>query len=189
MLAKDRLSIRPYHRDDDGFIAALAYEAFDEYTPYAVPHTLGMVRRCTTLVALRELAQRGEGPRRQVVERARGGPAEPPSSRREEPSSEGARRLERVGFAAISDEGDGLVMLNAIAVVRSQRGRGIGHYLMQAFERFARMRGARRLELCTADYNLAAIDLFMRHDFRLVRRRERFYDRGQDACILVKDVR
>ena len=27
MLAKERLSIRPYHRDDDDFIAALAYDA------------------------------------------------------------------------------------------------------------------------------------------------------------------
>jgi hypothetical protein len=29
----------------------------------------------------------------------------------------------------------------------------------------------------------------MRHDFRLLRRRERFYDRGQDACIMVRDLR
>ena len=81
------------------------------------------------------------------------------------------------------------MMLNAIATLRRERGRGIGHYLMQAFERLGRMRGARRLELCTADYNLAAIDLFMRHGFRLVRRRERFYDRGQDACVMIKDLR
>ena len=79
--------------------------------------------------------------------------------------------------------------MNAIAVVRSERGRGIGHYLMLAFERFARVRGGRRVELCTADYHLAALDLFIRHGFRLLRRRERFYDRGQDACILVKDLR
>ena len=51
------------------------------------------------------------------------------------------------------------------------------------------MAKSNRLELCTADYNLAALDLFYRHGFRLVRRRERFYDRGQDACILVKDLR
>lgn len=154
MLATGRLSIRPYHGGDDDFIAALAHEAFDEYTPYAVPHTLGMVRRCTTLVALRGL---------------------------------GAQRA-RMGFAAISDEQDGVIMLNAIAVVRGQRGRGIGHYLMLAFERFGRLRGGRRLELCTADYNLAALDLFLRHGFRMVRRRERFYDRGQDAVILMKDL-
>ncbi|HTV25943.1 MAG TPA: GNAT family N-acetyltransferase [Polyangiaceae bacterium] len=193
MLASERLSIRPYHRDDDPFIAALAHEAFDEYTPYAVPHTLGMVRRCTTLVALRERVPRAAGA---VAVRARGS-AEPPSERASDPPprvAEGASAArpvarERVGFAAISDEGEGVLMLNAIAVLRGERGRGIGHYLMQAFERFGRVRGARRLELCTADYNLAALELFFRHGFRLLRRRERFYDRGQDACVLVKDLR
>jgi ribosomal protein S18 acetylase RimI-like enzyme len=170
MLASERLSIRPYHAGDEDFIAALAHEAFAEYTPYAVPHTLAMVRRCTTLVALREL----------MAARADGGRAS---------ESEKRPRRQRVGFAAISDEGEGVIMLNAIAVVRSERGRGIGHFLMLAFERFARVRGGRRLELCTADYNLAALDLFMRHGFRLLRRRVGFYDRGQDACILVKDLR
>jgi ribosomal protein S18 acetylase RimI-like enzyme len=174
MLATERLSIRPYHAGDEDFIAALAHEAFAEYTPYAVPHTLAMVRRCTTLVALREL----------MAARAEGTPGVDGAS-----ESEPRPRRQRVGFAAISDEGDGVIMLNAIAVVRSDRGRGIGHYLMLAFERFARVRGGRRLELCTADYNLAALDLFMRHGFRLLRRRVGFYDRGQDACILVKDLR
>jgi ribosomal protein S18 acetylase RimI-like enzyme len=161
MLASDRLSIRSFRAGDEDFIAALAHDAFHEYTPYAVPHTLGMVRRCTTFVALREL-----GPLRQLGPRER-----------------------RVGFAAIADDGDGVILLNAIAVARSERGRGVGHYLMLAFERFARAHRGRRLELCTADYNLAALDLFMRHGFRIVRRRERFYDRGQDACILVKELR
>jgi ribosomal protein S18 acetylase RimI-like enzyme len=179
MLATERLSIRPYHVGDEEFIATLAHEAFVEYTPYAVPHTLALVRRCTTLVALRERVALGAPD----VERSSGdGAAEPLES-------EKRPRRQRVGFAAVSDEGEGVIMLNAIAVVRSERGRGIGHYLMLAFERFARMRGGRRLELCTADYNLAALDLFMRHGFRLLRRRERFYDRGQDACILVRDLR
>lgn len=180
MLATERLSIRPYHAGDEGFIAALAHEAFAEYTPYAVPHTLAMVRRCTTLVALRERLALGDGGPN--VERSAERAGEPPAS-------DPRRRRQRMGFAAISDEGEGVILLNAIAVLRSERGRGIGHYLMLAFERFARVRGGRRLELCTADYNLAALDLFIRHGFRLLRRRERFYDRGQDACILVKDLR
>jgi ribosomal protein S18 acetylase RimI-like enzyme len=180
MLATERLSIRPYHAGDEDFIAALAHEAFGEYTPYAVPHTIAMVRRCTTLVAVRERLAAGEAA--PEVASSAAGAGEPGAA-------EKRPRRQRMGFAAISDEGDGVIMLNAIAVVRSERGRGIGHYLMLAFERFARVRGGRRLELCTADYNLAALDLFMRHDFRLLRRRERFYDRGQDACILVKDLR
>jgi ribosomal protein S18 acetylase RimI-like enzyme len=166
MLATDELSIRAYSsEDDDAFIAALARDAFLEYTPRAVPHTLALVRRCTTFIALREQRRR---------DNAAGG--QPP-------------RLARVGFAAIGDEGDGVLSLHAIAVVSDERGRGIGVRLMGAFEQLAARRGARRLELVTADYNLAALDLFYRQGFRLLRRRERFYERGQDACVLVKDVR
>lgn len=170
MLATERLSIRPYRRGDDDFVAALAHDAFDEYTPDAVPHTLGLVRRCTTWIALREL---GSGRAARVEGAASGRPL----------------RRQRMGFAAISDEGDGVVMLNAIAVVGSERGRGVGHFMMLAVERFGRVRGARRLELCTADCNLAALDLFMRHGFRIARRREGFYERGQDACVLIKELR
>jgi ribosomal protein S18 acetylase RimI-like enzyme len=168
MLATELVTIRPYDTQDDDFIAALARDAFDEFTPHAVSHTLLMVRRCTTLVALQEVANRGA-------------PAAAPSS-------ELAPRRRRVGFVAIGDEGHGSIVLNAIAVVRGERGRGIGRRLMLAFEQLARGRGARRLELCTADCNLAALDLFYRRGFQLLRRRERFYERGQDACVLVKNL-
>ena len=167
MLATLPLSIRPYATGDDDFIATLAHEAFDEFTPHAVSHTLGMVRRCTTLVAL------------QAAD-ARGRPAVSADSVR-------AVRRVRVGFVAIANEGQGTVVLNAIAVARSERGRGVGHRLMLEYERLARQWGAHRLELCTADCNLSAIELFQRQGFRIARRRTRFYGRGQDACIMVKD--
>lgn len=168
MLATEALTIRPYEARDDDFVAALAHEAFDEFTPRAVLHTLSMVRQYTTLVALQELRQ---------------GPA---SALEAAPS--GPRRYARVGFVAIDGEERRTLHLNAIAVLRGERGRGIGHRLMLAFEELGRERGARRLELCTADYNLAALELFYRQGFRLLRRRERFYERGQDACVLVKDL-
>lgn len=167
MLATEALTIRPYETRDDDFVAALAHEAFEEYTPHAVLHTLSMVRRCTTLVALQEL---------------RRGPAGAPEAAR-------PRRYARVGFIAIEGGARGTLHLNAIAVLRGERGRGIGHRLMLAFEELGRERGARRLELCTADYNLAALELFYRFDFELVARRPRFYGRGQDACVLVKQLR
>jgi ribosomal protein S18 acetylase RimI-like enzyme len=163
MLATEPLTIRPYDTADDAFIASLAGDAFDEFTPHAVSHTLRMV-------ALQEVARRSS------------------RAAAESSSSAPAPRLVRVGFAAIADEGGGTLVLNAIAVLRGERGRGIGQRLMLAFEQLARGRGARRLELCTADCNLAALDLFYRQGFRLVRRRERFYERGQAACILVKDL-
>lgn len=169
MLATEDLSIRPYASTDDEFIAALAHDAFLEYSPRAVPHTLALVRRCTTFVAVREGRRRDAPPLAGMAD--------------------SLRRQSRVGFVAAGDEGNGTLSVHAIAVVRGERGRGIGERLMGAFELLARRRGARRLELCTADYNLAALDLFYRRGFRLLRRRERFYERGQDACVLIKDLR
>src|SRR4051794_26526405 len=124
MLAMEALELRPYDSRDDDFIAALAKEAFSEYTPDAVLHTLSMVRRCKTLVAWQEVRVGARG---------------------------GASRYVRVGFAALAEEGAGTLVLNAIAVVRGERGRGIGSRLMEEFERIGRARGVQRLELCTAD--------------------------------------
>ena len=165
MLVVDTITVRPYETGDDAFVAALADEAFSEYTPGAVPHTLAMVRRYTTLVAL-----------------------EPPRAPFRSPALIRHAAPRRVGFVVIGEGESGIFVLNAIAVSHRERGRGIGHRLMQAFESLAAARGAKRLELVTADCNLAALDLFLRRGFRLVRRRSRFYERGQNACILVKDV-
>ena len=165
MLVVDTITVRPYETGDDAFVAALADEAFSEYSPGAVPHTLAMVRRYTTLVAL-----------------------EPPRLPRRSPALIRHAAPQRVGFVVIGEGDNGVFVLNAIAVSHGERGRGIGHRLMQAFESLAAARGAQRLELVTADCNLAALDLFLRRGFRLVRRRQRFYERGQNACILVKDL-
>jgi ribosomal protein S18 acetylase RimI-like enzyme len=151
MLVAEAVVVRAYESGDDAFIARLAHDAFDEFTPRAVPHTLGMVRRFRTLVALR-----------------------------------GGRR---VGFITLSGQDDDVFVVQAIAVISRERGRGVGQQLMHAFESIAGTHGARRLELCTADCNLAALDLFFKRGFHILRRRERFYDRGQAACILVKDLR
>src|SRR5689334_21914368 len=109
MLLTEPLSIRRYESGDDAFIAALARDAFDEYTPHAVSHTWLLVQHSITLVALQEASPRGSG----AVDGA-----------------EGTAPARRVGFAALADEGRGTFVLNAIAVVRSQRGRGIGQRLM-----------------------------------------------------------
>jgi ribosomal protein S18 acetylase RimI-like enzyme len=148
VLVAENIVLRPYEPEDEEFIALLSHEAFDEFTPRAVPHTLDMVQRFHTLVALR------------------GG--------------------HRVGFLTLSGRPGDVFMVQAIAISARHRGRGIGHRLMQAFESIARAQRAQLLELCTADCNLAALDLFLKRGFHIVRRRERFYDRGQAACILVK---
>jgi ribosomal protein S18 acetylase RimI-like enzyme len=97
------------------------------------------------------------------------------------------RGSDPVGFVTVSQVGE-VAVLHAIAVVRRERGKGVGLRLMQVFERFAQESGIHRLELCTADCNLAALDLFYRRGFRLQRRRKSFYERGQDACVLIKEL-
>jgi ribosomal protein S18 acetylase RimI-like enzyme len=144
------LSLRPYEPGDAAFVARLAKQVFLEYTPVAVEHTLELVQRFTSRVAVR------------------------------------AGR--RVGFMAAEVGHGDRASLHAIAVSESERGRGVGRRLLLSCEQLARQRGAKRLELCTADSNVAALDLFLKCGFRLERRRSRFYARGQNACILVKDL-
>ena len=142
--------LAPCAAGDLGFVARLAHEAFDEYTPRSVSHTLDIVQRCETMLAWR------------------------------------GRR--RVGFAAVGVGGTGVLVLQAIAVVGEERGRGVGRALMHWLDQLARARRASRIEACTADSNLAALELFRRHAYALVRRHPRFYERGQAACVLCKEL-
>jgi ribosomal protein S18 acetylase RimI-like enzyme len=93
-----------------------------------------------------------------------------------------------VGFVTVANDGDGVAVLHALAVIRGERGKGVGFRLMQVFERFAREHDIARLELCVPECSLAALDLFYRRGFRLHRRREKFYERGQNGCVLVKEL-
>ena len=94
----------------------------------------------------------------------------------------------QVGMVVVQERA-GEWWIVAVAVSARNRARGIGARLLQSAEQHARAGGAERLSLFTADSNLAALDLFLRRGFRIVRRRTRFYSRGQDACELVKDLR
>ena len=91
------------------------------------------------------------------------------------------------GFS-VSESHDRVAHLSAIAVEYEQRGLGVGSALLSAEQARARQRGFRALELCTADCNLEAIDLFLRRGFRIQRRLSDFYGRGQTACVLRQDL-
>jgi len=92
---------------------------------------------------------------------------------------------EPVGFVLLGRD-QGQWSIPAIAVSARARGRGVGGELLVVAEREARARGASLLWLVTADSNLSALDLFLRHGFRIVARRRKFYERGQDACRMEK---
>ena len=93
-----------------------------------------------------------------------------------------------VGFAALGFGPQSTARLDAIAVVEEWRGRGVGRALLSAAEQRARDAGALRLRLATADSNLAALDLFLKHGYRIVRTEQRYYPRGQNAHVLERDL-
>jgi ribosomal protein S18 acetylase RimI-like enzyme len=94
---------------------------------------------------------------------------------------------ERVGFVVVELAASG-AWIQAIAVVPEARGRGVGGRLMGAAERLARGAGAARLRLTTAQANVEALALFLKHGFLIERRLPRHYARGQDACVLARSL-
>lgn len=99
-----------------------------------------------------------------------------------------ALRGDRPAGFAVLEFRRGDAALQAIAVELRERGRGIGGRLMHAVEHAARKQGAATLRLCTAQANVEALALFIKHGFRIERRMPRFYPNGQDACMLAKSV-
>jgi len=101
-----------------------------------------------------------------------------------------ARRGElRVGFGVVRvrDPRDEPEVL-AIAVRESVRGRGVGRRLLSGMEAVARSRGAVALRAHTADFNLAALQLFSRNGYRIAARHPAYYRERFDACELVKHL-
>ena len=93
-----------------------------------------------------------------------------------------------VGFAVAEFNDRRVAHLSAIAVEYRHRGVGVGSALLLAAESLARRHGSQRLELCTADSNLEALDLFLKRGFRIEKRLDHFYGRGQAACVLTHDL-
>ena len=94
-----------------------------------------------------------------------------------------AESSSRLGFVLVSVE-RGAAHISAIAVVRSERGRGIGTRLLAAAETLARDRGARFVDLETGEANLAALDMFLSAGYRIEGRIARYYRTGYDALTL-----
>ena len=94
------------------------------------------------------------------------------------------RGEEPAGFVIVEPHAAGLASIQAIAVAPGERCRGVGTRLLGAALAAARRAGAREIRLCTAQANVEALSLFLKHRFAIVRRMPRFYPRGQDACLL-----
>jgi [ribosomal protein S18]-alanine N-acetyltransferase len=94
----------------------------------------------------------------------------------------------QVGFAVLRIKSSANAYLDAIAVSTRARGRGVGSSLLRRAESEAKTQRARALDLVTAEANLAALELFLKHGFRIIRSMPRFYPRGQNAHLLRKDL-
>ncbi len=93
-----------------------------------------------------------------------------------------------LGFIILRRQSPEGLAINAIAVTPSERGKRFGQRLMQAAENYAKAHAIKRITLCTAQANLAALDLFLRTGFVIIDRTAVRYWRGQPACKLEKRV-
>jgi ribosomal protein S18 acetylase RimI-like enzyme len=96
------------------------------------------------------------------------------------------RGHEPLGFAVSHRLGRGAADICAIAVAEQARGTGIGRALLRHVERALRNEGIAQLSLHTAQANVAALELFLKHGFKVERRLPRFYRGVFDACSLSK---
>jgi ribosomal protein S18 acetylase RimI-like enzyme len=99
-----------------------------------------------------------------------------------------ARADKPLGFIILRRESPTCLGVNAIAVTPNERGKRIGQRLMKAAEGHAKAHAFSRITLCTAQANLAALDLFLRAGFVIIDRTKIRYWRGQPACQLEKRV-
>jgi ribosomal-protein-alanine N-acetyltransferase len=99
-----------------------------------------------------------------------------------------------VGFVMIGalpgdTEGETRAEVLAIAVLPAFQNKGIGEGLLQHAERRLEEMGEKRIFLHTAKENLAAQKLFLRSGFRPVEMKKGFYPFGQDALMMVHEIR
>lgn len=153
-----RVLIRRALPSDCGFVRQLSAEAFSEFGEYE-ELLAGWLRTHGVLTLIAER------------------PAGVPSG------------LAMVGLRArLAGFGRPAAELLAIAVSAQCRGQGIGSALIARAEHEARARGACRLELSTADTNMAAQRFFRRAGYVRSARRGGVYPAGQRAIIMVKEL-
>jgi [ribosomal protein S18]-alanine N-acetyltransferase len=94
---------------------------------------------------------------------------------------------EVVGFVVACLERRGLAHLATLDVVPEQQRRGVGGRLLATAEAWLWEAGARRIALETAAGEAGARAFYERHGYRAVRRLPRYYRRGLDAWLMVKE--
>ena len=94
---------------------------------------------------------------------------------------------EVVGFAVACVERRGLAHLATLDVAPGRQRRGVGGRLLATAEAWLWEAGAREIALETAVGEAGARAFYERHGYRAVRRLPRYYRRGLDAWLMVKE--
>jgi [ribosomal protein S18]-alanine N-acetyltransferase len=84
----------------------------------------------------------------------------------------------------IDDEGQ---IVN-VAVLPAYRRQGIGRFLVQHVLQEAKKQGVRSLSLEVRSSNFAAVDLYRSFGFERIAVRERYYENGEDALLMVCEI-
>lgn len=94
-----------------------------------------------------------------------------------------------VGYAVLlTRRGGRSARLYSIAVSPNSAGRGVGRRLLQAIEDEARRRGASRMHLEARADNGSAIHLYEKMGYRLVGRRDDYYEDGAPALLFARQL-
>jgi ribosomal protein S18 acetylase RimI-like enzyme len=167
---------------DFEFIAQLGATAFEEFgfAPASARHWTA--EHFCTWVAVRSSGAVGTTPLAGGL--VEGRPMEHRSLEGNTPSPVAAPAEQRLGFVVLGPCHGVSFELTAVAVLSSERGRGVGKVLLDAAEASAKLQGAREIVAHTADANLAALELLLKRSYRMRRRLERYYGMYA-ACELV----
>jgi ribosomal-protein-alanine N-acetyltransferase len=75
-----------------------------------------------------------------------------------------------------------------IALSESCRGRGLGEALLRHLLEYAARNGAQKIHLEVRETNEAAIGLYLKHEFEVLGRGERYYSDGTAALFMEKTL-
>ena len=93
-----------------------------------------------------------------------------------------------IGYAGLDHTGS-VSDIMTVAVAPEAQGRGVGRMLLQELETRSIARGATAMMLEVRADNAAAIGLYERAGFELIRRRRRYYQPGDiDALVMRKHL-
>lgn len=93
-----------------------------------------------------------------------------------------------IGFVAGVISAPQQARILMLAVIESERAKGVGRALMDSFIREAKLRGIRRIELEVRVSNIGAIKFYRRYGFTIVNTIKAFYTDGEDGYKMMRQI-